>query len=133
MKSMKKHIDIFENLNYYSSMKNTKEVICMFNLFSKSNVKGVNSKEVKDFIKAEKDLVILDIRTLMEVAGGKIPNAKHIDFYGSNFQKEIDKLNRDKKYLVYCAAGGRSKSACGIMDKMGFKNIYELKGGYGAY
>ena len=52
---MKKHIDIFENLDYYSSMKNMKEVIYMFGLFSKSNVKGVNGKEVKDFIKAEKD------------------------------------------------------------------------------
>lgn len=105
----------------------------MFGLFSKSNVKGVNGKEVRDLIKSEKDLIILDIRTSMEVSGGKIPNSKHIDFYSSSFQKEIDKLNRDKKYLVYCAAGGRSKSACGIMDKMGFANIYELKGGFGAY
>ena len=114
-------------------MKNMKEVISVFGLFSKNNINSLNGKEVKDFIKSEKDLVILDIRTSMEVAGGKIPNAKHIDFYSGNFQKEIDKLNRDKKYLVYCASGGRSKSACGIMNKMGFKNIYELKGGYGAY
>lgn len=105
----------------------------MFGLFSKSNAKSVSGKEVKDFIKAEKDLVILDIRTSMEVANGKIPNSKNIDFYSSTFQREIDKLDRNKKYLVYCASGGRSKSACGIMDKMGFKNIYELKGGYGAY
>ena len=33
----------------------------MFGLFSKSNVKGVNGKEVRDLIKSEKDLIILDI------------------------------------------------------------------------
>ena len=62
----------------------------MFGLFSKSNVKGVSGKEVRDLIKSEKDLIILDIRTSMEVSGGKIPNSKHIDFYSSSFQKEID-------------------------------------------
>jgi len=105
----------------------------MFGLFGKSSVKGVNGKEAKELIANEKKLVIIDIRTSNEVAGGKLPKAKHIDFYNPSFQKEIDKLDREGVYLVYCAAGGRSKSAVGIMEKMNFKNIYELKGGYGAY
>lgn len=105
----------------------------MFRLFNKSNVKGITSKEVREFIKKEKDLIIIDIRTAMEVGAGKITGAKHIDFYDSSFQSKIDKLDREKKYLVYCASGGRSKAACGLMEKMNFKNLYELKGGYGAY
>jgi len=105
----------------------------MFGLFGKSNVKGLNGTEVKELMKKDKNLVVIDIRTSGEVAGGKIPGAKHIDYYGSNFKNEIDKLGREKKYLVYCAAGGRSRAACKLMDKMEFKEIYELKGGYGAY
>ena len=133
MKNMKIHIDIFSKNIYYVSMKNTNGVISMFGLFKKSNVKGVNGKEAKELIANEKKLVIIDIRTANEVAGGKLPKAKHIDFYGSSFQKEIDKLDREGVYLVYCAAGGRSKSAVGLMERMDFKNIYELKGGYGSY
>lgn len=105
----------------------------MFGLFNKSKVIGLNGAEAKELIKKEKDLIILDIRTKSEVASGKIPGSKNIDIYDGKFQSEIDKLDRNKKYLVYCAAGGRSKSACGLMDKMGFQNIYELKGGFGAY
>lgn len=114
-------------------MKNMNEVNNMFGLFSKSNVKGINGKEARELIKNEKDLTIIDIRTAMEVASGKIPGSKHIDIYSSDFQKKIDKLNRDGKYLVYCAAGGRSRSAVNLMEQMGFKDIYELKGGYGSY
>lgn len=105
----------------------------MFGLFGKSIVKGVNGKEAKELINNEKKLIILDVRTANEVAGGKIPKSKNIDIYSANFQKEIDKLDREGVYLVYCAAGGRSKSAVGLMEKMNFKNIYELKGGYGSY
>lgn len=105
----------------------------MFGLFKKSIVVGVNGNEARELIKNEKDLVIIDIRTKSEVAGGKIPKSKNIDIYEGKFQSEIEKLDRDGKYLVYCAAGGRSKSAVGLMEKMDFKHIYELKGGYGSY
>lgn len=105
----------------------------MFGFFKKSKVKAVKGKEAKELIKNEKDLIILDIRTAMEVANGKIQGSKHMDIYSSDFRKKLDKLNREGKYLVYCASGGRSYSATKLMDKMGFKNIYELKGGYGSY
>lgn len=105
----------------------------MFGIFGKSNVKSISGAEARELIKNDKSLTIIDIRTSPEVNSGKIPGAKHIDFYGSNFKSEIDKLDKNKTYLVYCASGGRSKAACGLMDKLEFKNIYELKGGYGAY
>lgn len=73
-------------------------LISMFGFFSKSNVIGVNGKDVKEFIKREKDLIIIDIRTAVEVGSGKIPGAKHVDFYDSSFQSKIDKLDREKKF-----------------------------------
>lgn len=105
----------------------------MFGIFGKSNIKSVSGIEAKELIKNEKNLTIIDVRTSPEVNNGKIPKAKHIDFYSPNFKSEIDKLDRNGIYLVYCASGGRSKAACGLMDKLEFKNIYELKGGYAAY
>jgi predicted sulfurtransferase len=51
----------------------------------------VNGKEVKEFIKKEKYLIIIDIRTAMEVRVGKISEDNHIDFYDLSFQDKIDK------------------------------------------
>lgn len=40
------------------------------------------------------------------------------------------KLDRDKKYLVYCRSGKRSKSAQEIMKELGFKEVINMTGGF---
>ncbi|WP_339917040.1 rhodanese-like domain-containing protein [Yeosuana marina] len=74
--------------------------------------------------------VILDVRTDAEVAEGIIPNAIHIDIYrGQDFVSEIEKLDKNKNYYVYCRSGNRSGQACKIMNQLGFENAYNLIGG----
>ncbi|MFB9057009.1 rhodanese-like domain-containing protein [Mariniflexile ostreae] len=74
--------------------------------------------------------VILDVRTDAEVAEGKIPNALHIDIHkGQGFIDEVEALDKNKNYYVYCRSGARSGKACEIMEEMGFDNAYNLLGG----
>jgi rhodanese-related sulfurtransferase len=74
--------------------------------------------------------VILDVRTSDEVAEGIIPGAIHIDIYrGQGFIYEVDALDKNKNYYVYCKAGGRSSQACQIMNQLDFKNTFNLLGG----
>jgi len=74
--------------------------------------------------------VILDVRTHDEFDRGIIPNAKNIDIYkGQGFIDEVEKLDKNKNYYVYCAAGARSGQACNIMNQLGFENAYNLTGG----
>lgn len=74
--------------------------------------------------------VILDVRTADEVAEGIIPGAIHVDIYrGQGFIYEVDALDKNKNYYVYCKAGGRSSQACQIMNQLDFKNTYNLLGG----
>jgi len=74
--------------------------------------------------------VIIDVRTDDEVADGIIKNAIHLDIYkGQDFINEIEKLDTDKNYYVYCRSGNRSGQACGIMNQLGFENAYNLEGG----
>ena len=74
--------------------------------------------------------VVLDVRTEAEVAEGIIPNAIHINIYrGQEFINEIEALDKDKNYFVYCRSGNRSGQACQIMEQLGFDNAYNLEGG----
>ncbi|APY07740.1 rhodanese [Winogradskyella sp. J14-2] len=88
----------------------------------------------KDWIKQleeDNNSVVLDVRTQDEVNEGIIPNAIHIDiFKGQGFIYEVEQLDKAKNYYVYCKAGGRSGQACAIMNQLGFKNTYNLVGGF---
>lgn len=78
----------------------------------------------------ENDAVILDVRTLEEFEEGYIENAINIDIYkGQGFIYELENLDKNKNYYVYCKAGGRSAQACSIMKEMGFQNAFNLIGG----
>lgn len=92
-------------------------------------------QEAKELINREKNLVIIDARTKMEFTyEGKLENAVLIDFLKPRiFKREIQKYNRDKVYLVYCAVGRLSQSVCELMAELGFKNIYEMSGGLKAW
>ncbi|HZJ19845.1 MAG TPA: rhodanese-like domain-containing protein [Pricia sp.] len=74
---------------------------------------------------------MLDVRTPEELEEGYIPNAINIDFYlGQDFLNEVQKLDKGKNYYVYCRSGNRSGQACAIMNSVGFKNAYNLEGGF---
>lgn len=82
--------------------------------------------------KAQQDdnAVVLDVRTENEWNRGIIPGAINMDIYkGQEFIDAVDKLDKDKNYYVYCAAGARSGQACAVMGQLGFKNTYNLTGG----
>lgn len=82
-------------------------------------------------LKEDKNAVVLDVRTAEEMEDGFIPEAIHIDIYqGQGFMNEIGKLDKGKNYYVYCKSGGRSGQACAIMSQLGFKNAFNLVGGF---
>lgn len=93
------------------------------------NYEDLTAAQFKEKMK-DPGIVILDVRTPQETAAGKIKGAKEIDFLAGNFEEKINGLDKDKTYLVYCRSGNRSGSAGKIMSKNGFKQVYNLKGGY---
>ncbi|MBK9733518.1 MAG: rhodanese-like domain-containing protein [Saprospiraceae bacterium] len=94
------------------------------------NFLNVDNATAKRIISQSKDLVIIDVRTPEEIALGKIGNALEMDIKSPDFKANLDKLDRNKQYLVYCHAGGRSANAMEIMKAMGFKQVYNLESGY---
>lgn len=82
---------------------------------------------------SDKAGVVLDVRTPAEVAKGKLPKATHIDFYKDDFDTQVAKIDKTKPIYVYCAVGGRSGKAMQKMKAAGFKEVYNLAGGFNAW
>jgi thioredoxin 1 len=72
---------------------------------------------------------LIDVRTPDEYSKGHLANSKNIDWNGTSFDQEIQKLDKSKPVLVYCLSGGRSGAAAAKMRADGFKEVYELEGG----
>ena len=79
------------------------------------------------------DFLILDVRTPAEFASGHIENALNLDFYSETFRNELNNLNKNKTYLVYCKVGGRSQNTLNIMAELNFKEVYNMAGGITAW
>ena len=92
---------------------------------------NLSQEEWAEQLQQDDNAFILDVRTEEEVEEGYIPGATVIDFYlGAEFVEELEKLDKSKNYYVYCRSGKRSGQACAIMNSMGFKNTYNLEGGF---
>ena len=76
------------------------------------------------------DIIILDVRTSEEINAGYIPNSTFIDYYDKNFENKINLIDRSKKIYTLCKSGGRSVQAAEILSKNGFRNVYNLEGGF---
>jgi phage shock protein E len=76
-----------------------------------------------------KEVVILDVRTPGEYQSGHVKGAMNIDYY-ANLEAAVQKLPKDKIYLLHCASGRRSGEATAIMRRLGYK-AYNM-GGFGA-
>lgn len=76
-----------------------------------------------------REALVLDVREDREIAAGRIPNSKHIPLgqLGSRLQ-ELAKY-KEKPVVVNCRSGARSASACRVLAKNGFGEVYNLKGG----
>ena len=88
----------------------------------KRNIKEVSFDDIN-----LKDYYIIDVRSKKEFEEGHLNGAINIPSF--NIKRNINKINTNKKILVYCQSGERSKKALKILEDAGVKNVYNLKGG----
>lgn len=73
---------------------------------------------------------VLDVRTMKEYNLGHLVNATLVDYYKKDFLDNLLKLNKERPTIVYCARGRRSKEAMDMMVENGFKEVYNVLGGF---
>jgi len=79
------------------------------------------------------EVIVLDIRTPEEFSEGIIEGAMNIDFYASDFAAQLDSLDKDASYVVYCRSGTRSGQAMPTFRELGFADVSEIDGGIAAW
>lgn len=99
----------------------------MLNLLSRNSVKKISASEAKQRLDSNEPVVLIDVREKGEYMDRHIPKSINVPLGNIN---AVEKLVPDKNapVFVYCLSGGRSANAAKQMDKMGYKNIYNLGG-----
>ena len=98
--------------------------------WTKEQVYGnVSAEQAKTVLYNNADLIVLDVRTEGEYKSRKIDKAINIDYNAPDFREQLQKLDKNNTYLVYCRSGARSNAAMEIMKAEGFMFLYHLEGG----
>ena len=109
-------------------------------------IKQIKSSEIKDFIKENSNTVLLDVRTENEwksLGRPKVESLNSKTYFvtvshdlsnwqvpDKNFVENVKKnINKDKKILVMCAAGGRSMIAANLLETEGY-SVLNVSDGY---
>jgi UPF0176 protein len=108
-----------------------KEVVPMGLALSSKNKKD-NHVDPKNWNKliADKETLVLDSRKPFEYELGTFKKSVNPDVDNfREFPKYLDKLDRKKPIAMFCTGGIRCEKASVFLEKKGFKNVYQLKGG----
>lgn len=96
-------------------------------------IKVLPCEAFEQAVQAAKTTQLIDVRTPEEFNQGTISGAINVDYKGEHFKNEIGKFNKEEAIFVFCARGGRSNAAAVICEELGFKEIYDLEGGFTAW
>ncbi len=105
-------------------------LLILLSLDSFASVKNVDPEKFFEILKEKKTVILLDVRTPYEYEkDGHIPKSNLIPI--QVLPKFAEKLVKFKDYpvLVYCRSGNRSLVAAKYLERLGFKEIYNLRGG----
>lgn len=81
-----------------------------------------------EFNKITDNDLLIDVRTRNEYNSGKIGNAINIPV--DDIRNRLSEIPKDKNIYLYCLGGLRGYLAQRILFQNGFKNVFNLSGGY---
>jgi len=73
-------------------------------------------------------VVVLDLRSSKEYDQGHIVGAHSVSYRA--LKGQLDQLDRDLAYIIYCSNGKESYKASKLMAESGFPRVYTITGGY---
>ena len=107
-----------------------KELVPMGININKRNLNGqINPKKWNKII-SDENTTLIDVRKPFEHEVGTFKNSINPNINNfREFPKFLKKLNKNKPVAMFCTGGIRCEKASFFLEKRGFKNVYQLKGG----
>lgn len=112
--------------------------ICLYGLTGCFTVKSnrqftyrkLTAAEYATVLKDSSNYYLVDVRTAKEYRRAHIAGAVNYSYLNFHIGRDVDTLDRNKLVLVYCQTCHRSPLAARKMKRLGFRKLYDLKGGY---
>jgi rhodanese-related sulfurtransferase len=97
---------------------------------AKTRIKEEDFRDIKKKLDAGEPMIIIDTREDNEWARGHIPNAVHLG--KGVIERDVEKAipDKDATLVLYCGGGYRSALAADNLQKMGYRNVISMEGGW---
>ena len=97
---------------------------------AKKSIAEVSVAEARARLTANSTVVLLDVREDHEWLAGHAAEAVHLG--KGILERDLEKLYPDKQteIIMYCGGGFRSALTCEAAQKMGYRQVFSVIGGY---
>ena len=99
---------------------------------AKTRVRELSIEQAQARLKQNPKAVLIDVREDNEWSAGHAVEAKHLG--KGILERDLENMFPDAgtEIIMYCGGGFRSALSCDAAQKLGYKNVYSLTGGYKA-
>ena len=111
-------------------MKQHGEKFTALSTAAKKIISEISIEQFYERLNSDKKIFLIDVREAHEYSKDKLPHAIHLS--KGIIERDIEKTIPDPnaEIVLYCGGGHRSALACVNLQKMGYKNVHSLMGGY---
>jgi rhodanese-related sulfurtransferase len=100
---------------------------------AKSRVREIDIERYKQMKESGEDHILVDVREESEWSAGHAAGAMHLGKGVIERDVEAKIEDHEKTLVLYCGGGFRSALAADNLQKMGYRNVISLDGGWRAY
>jgi rhodanese-related sulfurtransferase len=95
-------------------------------------VKELTIEQAREHLAKNPNAVLMDVREDLEWQKGHAKEAMHLG--KGVFERDLEEMFPDpnREIIMYCGGGYRSVLTASVAQKMGYRNVYSLAGGYKA-
>jgi rhodanese-related sulfurtransferase len=100
---------------------------------AKTRIQEMDTEGYQRMLAAGEPHMLVDIREESEWAAGHAAGAVHLGKGVIERDIETTAPEADTKLILYCGGGYRSALSADALQKMGYRNVYSLRGGWRAW
>jgi hydroxyacylglutathione hydrolase len=88
-------------------------------------------QELRTRMASDRGLLVVDVRGPGEHEAGHVPGALNLPL--PQLAQRLSELDRERPTAVVCQSAYRSSAACGLLERAGFRKLYNVAGGTQAW